>query len=106
MINKTKLPMGIVMSTSHTQLALSAQNVFFAMPGEMKQHEMAEIDIKGHPKWRGGGENPPPVFRGCDKMVVRSPTDFFTYLISHPFHIFPENFVPRSSQVRSPSQVN
>ena len=35
----------------------------------------------------------------------RTAPPFFGYLISHPFHTFPENVVHWSSQVRSPGQV-
>ena len=44
------------------------------------------------------------LFEDSEKTAARGAA-VFAYLISYPFHTFPENFAPGSSQVRSPGQV-
>ena len=54
----------------------------------------------------GGVWTPPPPcgFFGIAQKRRRAAPPFLVYLTGHPFPTFPENFRPRSPQVRSPGQ--
>ena len=45
-------------------------------------------------------------FGGNSGKLRRAAPPFFAYLLIHQFRIFPRNFSPRSSQVRSRGQVS
>ena len=70
---------------THIQL----ETTFFELLYDINRYwRRCQIWANVNPRPDGGGLKPPFLF-------------FFAYLISHPFRTFPENFVPRSSQVRS-----
>ena len=69
-----------------------------------KSYYCKSMFLSFNPRPDGVFERPPPVFPLSLKYIPYHPS-FFPYLITHPFHAFPETFVPRSSQVRSPGQV-
>ena len=60
--------------------------------------------LNPRPDGGGGVESPLRFFEDSEKRRRAAPL-FFAYLISNPFQTFPKNYVPRSSQVRSPAQV-
>ena len=82
-------------------MLLNANAYLFSFPDRSPMYYI-------NPRPAGGGgclNTPLAVFRGQGKKRRREAPPFFVYLISHQFRTFSENFVPGSSQVRSPGQA-